>query len=143
MNANTELLNFIYQNSQMGVDTVRQLMDITENADFQKLLSEHLEGYQKVHEKAWRMLNENGYDEKGLSAFEKIRTYLMVNIQTMKDHSASNIAAMLIQGSSMGITEAVQKLNRYEGETDKDIRKLMEELKKFEERNIEELKAYL
>ena len=46
-------------------------MDITENADFQKLLSEHLEGYQKVHEKAWRMLNENGYDEKGLSAFEK------------------------------------------------------------------------
>ena len=33
MNANTELLNFIYQNSQMGVDTVRQLMDITENAD--------------------------------------------------------------------------------------------------------------
>mgnify|MGYP000597539090 FL=1 len=56
---------FYYQNSQMGVDTVRQLMDITENADFQKLLSEHLEGYQKVHEKAWRMLNENGYDEKG------------------------------------------------------------------------------
>lgn len=61
----------------------------------------------------------------------------------MKDHSASNIAAILIQGSSMGITEAVQKLNRYEGETEKDIRKLMEELKKFEERNIEELKAYL
>lgn len=61
----------------------------------------------------------------------------------MKDHSASNIAAMLIQGSSMGITEALQKLNRYEGETEKDIRKLMEELKKFEERNIEELKAYL
>ena len=50
---------------------------------------------------------------------------------------------MLIQGSSMGITEALQKLNRYEGETEKDIRKLMEELKKFEERNIEELKAYL
>ena len=50
---------------------------------------------------------------------------------------------ILIQGSSMGITEAVQKLNRYEGETEKDIRKLMEELKKFEERNIEELKAYL
>ena len=74
---------------------------------------------------------------------QKIRTYLMVNIQTMTDHSASNIAAMLIRGSSMGITEAVQKLNRYEGETEKDIRKLMEELKKFEERNIEELKAYL
>ena len=88
------------------------------------------------------MLNENGYDEKGLSAFEKIRTYLMVNIQTMTDHSASNIAAMLIRGSSMGITEAVQKLNRYEGETEKDIRKLMEELKLTVIRgNISEIKT--
>ena len=37
MNANTELLNFIYQNSQMGVDTVRQLMDITETVSYTHL----------------------------------------------------------------------------------------------------------
>ena len=39
MNANTELLNFIYQNSQMGVDTVRQLMDITEKKSVRILWS--------------------------------------------------------------------------------------------------------
>ena len=143
MNANTELLNFIYQNSQMGVDTVRQLMDITENADFQKLLSEHLEGYQKVHEKAWRMLNENGYDEKGLSTFEKIRTYLMINVKTMTDQSSSNIAGMLINGSTMGIIEAQKQLHRYENEVEKDIYHFMEELQKFEEKNVEKLKEYL
>ena len=31
------------------------------------------------------MLNENGYDEKGIGSFEKIRTYLMINLQTLTD----------------------------------------------------------
>lgn len=143
MNADTELLNYIYQNSQMGADTVSQLTELTDNTEFQELLEKHLEGYRKIHGKARRLLNENGYDEKGLSAFEKIRTYLMINVQTMNDHSASNIAGMLINGSSMGITEALQKLAKYKNDAKKDILKLMEELKNYEEKNIEDLKAYL
>ena len=37
----------------------------------------------------------------------------------------------------MGITEALQKLHQYENDADKEIRKLMEDLKDFEEKNIE------
>lgn len=143
MNANTELLNFIYQNSQMGTDTVRQLIEITEDTGFQEFLQKHLEGYERFHREARKMLNESGYDEKGLGTFEKIRTYLAVNVQTMKDPSVSNIAGMLINGSTMGIIDALKKLHRYEKDAEKDIRHLMEELQKFEEKNIEELKAYL
>ena len=29
MNANVEFLNYVYQNSQMGVDTLEQLLEIT------------------------------------------------------------------------------------------------------------------
>ena len=50
---------------------------------------------------------------------------------------------MLIQGSSMGITQAVEKLNRYEREVEKDARRLMTELKDFEEKNVEKLKEFL
>ena len=38
MNANVEFLNYIYQNSQMGVDTLEQLMDITEDEKLQAQL---------------------------------------------------------------------------------------------------------
>lgn len=38
MNDNARLLNFVYQNAQMGVDSIRQLMGIVEN----KELKEHL-----------------------------------------------------------------------------------------------------
>lgn len=33
MNANVEFLNYIYQNSQMGVDTLNQLLGITEDGE--------------------------------------------------------------------------------------------------------------
>ena len=143
MNANAELLNFIYQNSQMGTDTLNQLMDITNDTSFQDFLQKHLEGYEHFHKEARQMLNESGCDEKGLGSFDKIKTYLMVNVQTMKDNSVSNIAGMLINGSTMGIIDAVKKLHQYEKETDRKILRLMEDLQKFEEKNIEELKAYL
>ena len=142
MNANVEFLNYIYQNSQMGVDTLNQLLEITEDEKFQQCLEKQLEGYRKFHNEAKEILNKNGYDEKGLGTFEKIRTYLMVNLQTMADDSVSHIAKMLIQGSSMGITEAVKKLHQYENDVEKDIKRLMEGLQKFEEENVEKLKEF-
>ena len=67
----------------------------------------------------------------------------MVNLQTMADDSPSHIAKMLIQGRSMGITEAVKKLHQYENDVEKDIKKLMERLQEFEEENVEKLKEFL
>ena len=31
MNADVEFLNYVYQNSQMGIDTLEQLLEITED----------------------------------------------------------------------------------------------------------------
>lgn len=142
MNGNAELLNFVYQNSQMGIDTIGQLIDITEDNEFREFLKIQKANYEEFHEKARDMLNENGFDEKGISLFEKIRTYLMINFQTLTDKSTQHIAQMLIIGSNMGVTEAIQDLNKYK-EAEKDIIKLMEKLKDYEEKNIEKLKEFL
>ena len=52
MNANAEFLNYVYQNSQMGVDTLEQLLDITEDEKLQAYLKKQLEGYRKFHSEA-------------------------------------------------------------------------------------------
>lgn len=143
MNANAELLNYVYQNSQMGVDTLQQLMEITEDMKFKGFLEEQLAGYEDFHKRARQKLNESGYDEKGLNAFEKIKTYFMVNAQTMSDRSSSNIASMLINGSTMGIIDTVKKIHQYEHDAEKESKKLMEELREFEEKSVEKLKEYL
>ncbi|MGI6576537.1 MAG: hypothetical protein ACOX1Q_00515 [Eubacteriales bacterium] len=142
MNKNAELLNFVYQNSQMGVHTLEQLIDIAENDNFKQHLQSQYREYQDIHRAAKEALNKNGYDEKGIGALDKIKTYLMINMQTLTDKSASHISEMLIIGSNMGIINAVKKLKRYK-DAEPDIINLMERLLKFEENNVQQLKAFL
>ena len=122
MSGDAELLNFIYQNSQMGVDTIRQLIGVVEDKDLKEHLKTQFQGYEEFHQAAKELLNEHGYDEKGLGIMEKARTYFMINLQTM--------------------TEAIQKYRQYE-DADPKIRDLMDKLRKFEEHNMEKLKDFL
>lgn len=142
MNGNAELLNFIYQNSQMGVDTIKQLIGIVEDAEFKKHLVAQYNGYKEIHTTAKNFLNTNGYDEKGLSSLEKAKTYMMINMQTLTDKTSSHISEMLIIGSNMGVIDAIKKLKKYTG-AEKDITDLMEALLEFEENNIQQLKKFL
>ncbi len=142
MNESAELLNFIYQNSQMGTETMEQLSKLTKDEEFRIFLETQQEGYQEFHKKAKHMLCERGFDEKGLGAFEKLRTYLMINVQTMTDKSVSHMAEMLIQGSTMGINDTIKKIHAYQGGDDRIV-KLMEALQKFEEKSLEKLKGFL
>lgn len=142
-NYNAQLLNFVYQNSQMGVDTITQLMDITKDEAFKERLHAQLKEYRQIHDQAAQMLEENGFNEEGLSAFEKIRTYLMINFQTLSDDSTSHIAEMLMVGSNMGVIDAIKNIRKYRQKVEPDIVKLMEHLKQFEENNVERFKQYL
>lgn len=142
MNGNAELLNFIYQNSQMGVLTLEQLIRIVKDRKFKRILKSQLKEYKKIHVTAKSLLNKKGYDEKSITAFEKIKTYLMINVQTLKDKSTSHVAEMLILGSNMGIIDAIKNVNKYQS-AERKIVNIMKKLLKIEENNIRELKNFL
>lgn len=142
MNGNAELLNFVYQNAQMGVNTMKQIIDLVEEGALKEYLRKQLVGYEEFQQKARKMLNENGCDEKEIGMLDRLKTYLMINVQTMMNRGEDHIAKMLITGSNMGIVEAVQNRKRYEN-AEKEILKLMEQLQHFEEKNVEELKKFL
>ncbi|MGO5052740.1 hypothetical protein ACTQ6A_09510 [Lachnospiraceae bacterium LCP25S3_G4] len=142
MKGNAELLTFIYQNAEMGTNTLKQILEIVENEKLKKQLTIQLDEYKKFQNDAQRILEERGFDEKGINSFDKIKTYLMINIQTLTDKSTSHIAEMLIIGSNMGIIDAIKNLHKYQ-EAEGHIIKLMERLLKTEESNVEKLKAFL
>ena len=141
MSADAEMLNFIYQNSQMGVETLNQLIPMIDNEAFKKRIEAQLKEYEQIHEEAKKLLNR--HDEKGIGALEKIMAYLMIDMKTLMDKSSSHIAEMLIQGSNMGIIDAVKRINQYEKEAEKEVTALMKRLLKFEENNVERLKEAL
>lgn len=143
MSSNIKLLDYIYQNSEMGTDTISQLMEKNKDSDFHEHLQAQWQEYKSINEEARKILNENGVDEKGIGSFEKMRTYLMINMQTLTDNSVSHIAEMLILGSNMGVVDAIKKVNEYGEHADDNVVALMNRLKAFEENNVERLKKYL
>ena len=142
MNGNTEMLNFIFQNSEMGVNTIGQIVELVKEPEFKKQLTSQLAEYEKINTEAKAMLNQHGCEEKGINSFDKMKTYLMINIQTLTDKSPSHITEMLIVGSNMGMIDAIKNIHQY-NEAEKDIIKLMQRLLKFEEENIKKLTEFL
>lgn len=142
MNGNTELLNFIYQNSEMGVNTIHQLLDICDDPKFNEHIRSQHQEYRDIHKAAKELLVKNGCDEKGINAFDKLKTYLMINMQTLTDKSPSHIAEMLMVGSTMGVIQALRSVRKYQ-DAEPDILDLMQRLLKMEENNISQLKEFI
>lgn len=142
MDANTELLNFIFQNSEMGTNTLTELIEISGDVPFEQLLVKQLEGYKAINKEAVALIESEEEEPKGISKFDQIKTYFMIKASTLKDHSASHFAEMMIQGSVMGTIDLCKKLNSYT-DAKPEIRALAQHLLEFEEGNVEELKKYL
>ena len=69
-------------------------------------------------------------------------TYLMIDMQTLTDRSASHVAEMMMVGSNMGVFNALKYLKNYE-DADRDTGGLMERMLKEEEDNVQQLKKFL
>ena len=139
---NEELLDYVYQNAEMGVNSISKLMEITDDTEFMRQLDTQKNEYTAMKNDAEKLLRERGMTEDDLSAFDRMRTYVMINMQTLKDKSTSHIAEMLMQGSTMGIVQALRKLREYT-QVDEAVQKLMKKLLEMEEHNFEQLKKYV
>ncbi|MBC8080392.1 MAG: hypothetical protein H7X86_08610 [Gorillibacterium sp.] len=142
MNGNAEILNYIHQNSEMGKATTKQLIGIVKGEGLKGYLQSQYNEYSCIFDTSEAYLKELNKDAKDLNAFSKAATYMMINIKTLTDKTESHIAEMLIQGSTMGITEITKKLKEYNN-ADPKILDLGHKLLKFEQQNIEELKLFL
>ncbi len=142
MDKNTELLNYIYQNSQMGIKTLNQLIEIVEDNNFKNQLQTQLNEYTSINSVALQKLKELGHEEKGIGNMAKISAYMSISIKTLIDKSPCHISEMLIQGSTMGIIDATKNIQKY-NDADNQILQIADKLLKTEQNNIEQLKHYL
>ena len=142
MNGNIEMLNYIYQNAEMGKTTIEQILKEVKDLDFRDVLREQLKDYEYVIEKCDTLLNEEGKSPKGIDITPKIMSYFKIKFDTLKDDTPSHIAEMMINGSTMGITDITKNLNNYNN-IDNSTKDLASRLLKIEQDNIEVLKQYL
>lgn len=145
MNENAELLEFIYQNASMGVKSCTNLIKILNTKDnkIKKIVEGELKGYESFVKKSEKLLKKYKVEPKEKGVMADLMSKMGMNMEMMKDNSDARIADMLTKGFTMGNVDISKKIDRFEGDADKDILKLAKDLLKFGNENIELLKPYL
>lgn len=145
MNENMELLNFVYENAEMGVHTLNNLSDILRNKDnkIKGLIEDELKEYNNFLKESEKLLKKNKLEPKKTNLMAKISSKMGIAMETMKDNSDPAIASMVIEGLTMGIVEMETKIENYKKIVDKKILKLSNKFLKFQEEEIEKLKTFM
>ena len=126
----------------MGRDNLLHVIKQVNEPKFRSALENQQHGYETVYDKANEMLHQMGERPEPSSAMAKTMAHVSTVMQTIVDDSPSNIAEMVLQGSSMGIAKMTKRLHQYDGENQRIV-KLAEKLIRMEQANIEEMKKYL
>lgn len=136
----TEILNYIRQNIQMGIDGIKLVIDDTDNKEFYDELKRQMDEYGEIYTQAEDLIEQIGGEKEDVKAAAKIAAHLSGRMKTLNG-STSKIAETMIQGSTMGITRIIKHINEYHG--DDRALKIAENLLRAEENNVEQLKRYL
>ena len=145
MDENIELLEYIYQNASMGVKSCTNLIKILNSKDnkIKKIVEGELKGYENFVKKSEKLMRKNNVEPKDKSIISDFMSKMGINMEMMKDNSDARVADMLTKGFTMGNVDISKKIDRFEGDADKEILSLAKELLKFGKENIEFLKPYL
>ena len=142
MKQNEELLNKIYQNTKMGEENINALLRYVGDTKLRSDLITQMEGYAALSTKAKRQIYEDHENPEEEPFFKKLMAGGMTRINALTARTPAEVAKMMIEGSTMGITDAESALHRATGAAG-PARDLAREVITFEQNSIERLKAYL
>lgn len=145
MNENTEILEYIYKDANMGAESITTLIKTLQSKDnkIKPVLEEELKKYEEYIKKSEKQLKKLKVELKEFSTMAKMSSWMGIKMEMLKDNSDARIADMLIKGLTMGTIDMNKKIDNYEKIVDKDVLKLAKEFKIFQEDSIEKLKVYL
>lgn len=144
--ATAEMLEKLYKNVKMGADSIVALLPKIKSEDtaFKSDLTVQHSCYEDFATRINDILSKAGEEAKEDSMMTKMSAKMGTTMNTLMDDSVSHIADMIIQGSTMGVTDTIKLLREYENTSASEASlALAREIVKFEEENIERMKSYL
>ncbi len=139
-----ELATEMYKNITMGSDAILHLMPKVKDNDMKTHMSASLCYYEKMAGKVKEFLGEQGAIAKEEPLMNRLASRMGIAMNTAMDATSSHIAQMLVEGSTMAITEATRLRHRFEGrEGCEEMLEMAQKLIEYEQNNIEKLKTFL
>lgn len=140
---NINALNEISKGASMGVDAISYIIDKVDDEKFKKLLSNQKSFYEEIKCDIMDLFSRYDSEESpsDTTTLKKAMTWSSINMKTLKDHSPSKIAELLLNGTNMGIIEGRKILNNKD--IDESVEKIIDRFVKEQERFVESLKDFL
>lgn len=136
------ILKEINKNTKMGMDALTMVTDKSQDDKFIKLLNKQHNEYQNIYDRTQELLVQNKEQLEDTPAMQKVMSWFGIQFNTLNDKSNSQLSEMLIQGNSMGIIKGTKLLNN-EVFTDDQIKNILSDFIRLQEKNVEDLKKYL
>lgn len=134
----------MYKDLNMSSDAVINLMSHTDDERIKTGMSAALCFYEKTAGKVKKILNDRGVQTKEEKPMSKMAAHMGIVMNTAIDSTDSHIAQMVIEGSTMSITEAVKLRNQYRDVPGcGELVTLANDIAEFEDKNIQNMKQFL
>ena len=139
---NEKMLQEIVQNTEMGKNTLDELMGLTHDQKLKDEMMRQKREYRRFNQAAHTALDAIGAEAHGQSAAARMSVSMGIRTRTMMDKSTRNLAEMLTQGSGMGVVDCVKAQKDYPNAAP-GTKRLAQRLMEFEEDNRVRLEQFL
>ena len=137
-----DILKEISKDSKMGMDSITMVTKKVQDDKFKKLLDEQHNEYQNIFDRTQELLIQHDENIEDVPPMQKMMAWTGIQMNTMNDKSNSQLSELLIQGNDMGVVKGTKLLNNNEFTTP-EIKNLLSDFVRLQEKNIDDLKKFL
>lgn len=141
-NDNLSLLEAVVQNTEMGKNTLEQIVPMTDDVQFKAELLRERNIYRELNQEAHTAIEACSGTAQGQSTMAKLNTRMGIGMKTLTDKSTRNLAEMLSEGSSQGVMDCIKSQKDYP-DAAPGSKRLMQKVQDFEEDNRIRLERFL
>lgn len=136
------VLNELNQGLKMGMDSISNISDKIGDKNFKSELIYQFNQYHEILDKVNIELDKYADTPRKLNPIKKAMSWMDIELSTIKDKSNSNIANMMIRGTTMGVINGI-KLSNENPDLNIDVKNILDEFIVHQQNSIEQLKIYL
>lgn len=141
-NHDVQILNCIYKNSKMAVESIQKLSDKCDDRELYDYICKQHNKYEENCRSLERQISQLGAKPEQPPAYTTAMASMGIGMKTMMDSSRSNIAKLMYNGTNMGIVDIAETVNRSHNAS-YGVLKQAENLLSAEERYADGLKQFL
>lgn len=141
-NIENELANRVYENVRMASYAIDCIIEKIENKKLAQLLRKQNKFYLNSVEKIESFAKHQDFNLKDINPILKGMSYISIKTKTFMHNDSPKLAEMLIQGTTMGITDTLKAKTEFKTKNE-ELLSLTEDIVNHEEEFVDSLKTFL